>query len=65
MSISQKNNDDRLSQTGATSAPVIGKFSMKKEDLISICAGCQERNFSEEVDIVEKLGGKNCSSIHS
>lgn len=34
-----------------------GKFKIAKNKLIEIVSACQERNFSEEVDIIEQLGG--------
>lgn len=35
----------------------IGKFGVSKEKLIAIAYACQDRNFSEEVDLFESLGG--------
>lgn len=51
---------DHPGHTGSPEHAVPGKFSMKKEDLILIASSCQERNFAEEIDVVEKLGGKLC-----
>ena len=36
----------------------MGKFKISKEELMNIAAACQERTFSEEIDLVEQSGGE-------
>lgn len=35
----------------------MGKFRVSKEKLMAIAYACQDRNFSEDVDLLETLGG--------
>ena len=37
--------------------PLHTKFKANKDDLISLVSKCQQRNFAEEVDFLEQLGG--------
>ena len=39
------------------SVPLQVTYKAKKEDLISLVSKCQQRNFSDEVDYLEELGG--------
>ena len=37
--------------------PLNSKFKANKDDLTSLVSKCQQRNFAEEVDFLEQLGG--------
>jgi len=39
------------------SAPLNSKFKANKDDLTNLVSKCQQRNFAEEVDFLEQLGG--------
>jgi len=39
------------------SVPLRTKFKANKEDLINLVSKCQQRNFSEDVDYLEEIGG--------
>ena len=40
------------------SVPLKTKFKANKDDLVSLVSKCQQRNFSEDVDYLEELGGR-------
>ena len=37
--------------------PLHTKFKANKDDLTNLVSKCQQRNFAEEVDFLEQLGG--------
>lgn len=37
--------------------PLQSKYKANKDDLMNLVSKCQQRNFSEEVDYLEELGG--------
>lgn len=39
------------------SVPLQARYKAKKDDLVNLVSKCQQRNFSEEVDHLEELGG--------
>jgi len=41
------------------SVPLKARYKAKKDDLINLVSKCQQRNFAEEVDYLEELGGAN------
>lgn len=41
----------------AENVPLQNRFKANKDDLVTLVSKCQQRNFSEEVDMLEELGG--------
>jgi len=37
--------------------PLTTRYKANRDDLVSLVSKCQQRNFSEEVDYLEELGG--------
>ena len=43
----------------AESVPLKSRYKANRDDLVSLVSKCQQRNFSEEVDYLEEIGGNN------
>ncbi len=39
--------------------PLSNKYKANRDDLVRLVSKCQQRNFSEEVDYLEEIGGNN------